>query len=133
MIVYGEQPYAEGLGDRPSLAYQPSAPGELELLQRLKAAGVPVVSVFLSGRPLWVTPYIDASDAFVAAWLPGSEGAGVADVLIGDARRSLRHDFRGTLGFTWPANASSLGKPLFPLGYGLHYLDQGDRVHAHMH
>jgi beta-glucosidase len=133
VIVYGEQPYAEGLGDRPSLAYRPGASGELELLQRLKAAGVPVVSVFLSGRPLWVTPYIDASDAFVAAWLPGSEGAGVADVLIGDARRSLRHDFRGRLGFTWPANASSLGKPLYPLGYGLHYLDQGDRVHAHIH
>jgi beta-glucosidase len=87
------------------------------------------VSVFISGRPLGVDREIGASDAFVAAWLPGSEGAGIADLLIGDMHARRRHDFRGTLSFDWPANgAASAGErtaasvpPRFALGYGLHY------------
>jgi beta-glucosidase len=123
VIVYGERPYAEFAGDRHTLAYQPDDPRDLDLLRRLKAAHVPVVSVFLSGRPLWVNPQINASDAFVAAWLPGSEGAGLADVLVGDASGAPRHDFSGTLSFTWPSSAASAARPLFPLGYGLRYTD----------
>jgi beta-glucosidase len=113
IVVYGESPYAESLGDRETLEYQGDADAPLELLRRLHDEHVPVVSVFLSGRPLQVQPEFDASDAFVAAWLPGTEGAGIADVLIGEAAGLARFDFSGTLPFGWPG--------VFPLGYGLHY------------
>ena len=85
-----------------------------------------MVSVFLSGRPLWVNPYLNASNAFVAAFLPGTEGGGVADVLFGTA------DFKGKLSFSWPKlptqvtlNQGQPGyDPLFPLGFGLTYKDR---------
>jgi beta-glucosidase len=129
VVVFGEEPYAEGLGDVQNLEYQAGDKTDLALLKRLKAAGVPVVAVFLSGRPLWVNPEINASDAFVAAWQPGSEGAGVADVIIGDARGRARTDFRGQLSFSWPRTAAQtpLNKgdaaydPLFAYGYGPTY------------
>ncbi len=125
IVVYGEDPYAEFEGDRQTLDYQTEE--DLELLRRLRGVGVPVVSVFLSGRPLWVNPEINASDAFVAAWLPGSEGAGVADVLFRAADGSVRHDFRGRLSFSWPRLAAGTPvnrndpdyAPLFAYGYGL--------------
>lgn len=129
IVVFGEMPYAEGQGDIPTLEYQPGDKSDLALLKSLRARGIPVVSVFLSGRPLWVNPEINASDAFVAAWLPGSEGGAVADVLIGDRAGKPRRDFQGRLSFSWPANAAQAvlnrGQagyaPLFPLGYGLDY------------
>jgi beta-glucosidase len=111
VVVYGEQPYAEGLGDRPNLVYEDLQ--TRSLLARLRANHIPVVSVFLSGRPLQLDAELDASDAFVAAWLPGSEGVGVADVLIGDVQGRARHDFRGRLSYAWPTR--------FDLGYGLDY------------
>ncbi|MEO7384890.1 MAG: glycoside hydrolase family 3 protein, partial [Novosphingobium sp.] len=80
IVVYGETPYAEMRGDLKTLEFQPGDKQALALLKRLKAAGIPTVSVFLSGRPLWVNPELNQSDAFVAAWLPGSEGGGIADV-----------------------------------------------------
>ena len=133
IVVFGEQPYAEMRGDIRTLEFQPGDKQALALLRKLKAAGVPVVSVFLSGRPLWVNPEINASDAFVAAWLPGTEGAGVADVLIGDKAGKPRKDFRGRLSFSWPKTAGQFtlnkGKPgydpLFALGYGLSYAKGG--------
>lgn len=127
IVVFGEQPYAETAGDRPSLEYQAGNKRDLRLLRRLKAAHIPVVAVLLSGRPLWVNPEINASDAFVAAWLPGTEGAGIADVLIGDAAGRPRYGFSGTLSFAWPdqavpdARAAPRIRPLFDLGYGLRY------------
>ena len=121
IVVFGEKPYAEFQGDIPTLDYQPSDPADLALLKKLKAAGVPVVSVFLSGRPLFVSPEINASDAFVAAWLPGTQGDGIADVLVGGKR-----DFTGRLPFAWPADARSpVTEPLFPVGYGLSYAKPG--------
>jgi len=134
IVVFGEDPYAEGVGDlKTSLEYQPGAKTDLALLKSLKARGVPVVAVFLSGRPLWVNPEINASDAFVAAWLPGSEGGGVADVLIGDKSGKPRNDFHGKLSFSWPKRADQfrLNKgdkgydPLFAYGYGLSYAKPG--------
>ncbi len=122
IVVFGEQPYAEGAGDLRSLEYQAAGRRDLALLQRLRARHIPVVSVFLSGRPLWVDPQLDASDAFVAAWLPGSEGGGIADLLIGDAQGRARYDFSGTLSFAWPATRAAAGAaPRFALGYGLRY------------
>ncbi len=129
VVVFGEAPYAEMVGDLPTVGFQPGDPRDLALLRRLGEAGIPVVSVFLSGRPLWVSPEINASNAFVAAWLPGSEGAGIADVIIGDARGRARHDFTGRLAFSWPGsptqtplNVGGAGyDPLFAFGYGLGY------------
>ncbi|WP_066798776.1 glycoside hydrolase family 3 protein [Sphingomonas soli] len=129
IVVFGEQPYAEMRGDTRTLEFQPGDKQALALLRKLKAAGVPTVSVFLSGRPLWVNPELNQSDAFVAAWLPGSEGQGVADVLVGDAAGKPRRDFHGTLSFSWPKTAGQfvLNKgdanydPLFAFGYGLTY------------
>jgi len=72
IVVFGEEPYAEFQGDRADLDFAPGGP--LAVLRRLQAQGVPTVSVFLSGRPLWTNPELNASDAFVAAWLPGTRG-----------------------------------------------------------
>lgn len=126
IVVFGEDPYAEFQGDRPDVGYDDAA--NLALLRRLKAAGVPTVAVFLSGRAMWVNPFLNASDAFVAAWLPGSEGGGIADVLFGKA------DFRGKLPYSWPRSSDQTAvnvgdadyNPLFPYGYGLKFADRGD-------
>ncbi len=131
IVVFGETPYAEFMGDRPNLEFSPGDKSDLALLRKLKAAGIPVVAVFLSGRPLWVNAELNASDAFVAAFLPGSEGAGVADVLFADAAGKPRHDFRGKLSFSWPKRPDQyvLNRrdpaydPLFAFGYGLSYAD----------
>jgi beta-glucosidase len=124
IVVYGENPYAEFQGDLPTLAFSPGSDADLKLLQRLRAAGIPVVSVFLSGRPLWVNPELNASNAFVAAWLPGSEGDGIADVIFRKADGAIGYDFHGKLSFSWPRTplqfgSGTPGKPLFPVGYGL--------------
>lgn len=129
VVVFGEQPYAEYQGDRPTLEFEPAAKKSLALLNALKDDGIPIVAVFLSGRPLWVSPEINASNAFVAAWLPGSEGIGVADVLVGDGEGNPRHDFSGRLSFSWPKSPLQAKlnphhenySPLFELGYGLSY------------
>jgi beta-glucosidase len=131
IVVFGESPYAEFQGDRPTLEYSPGQKSDLALLKRLHADGIPVVAVFLSGRPLWVNPEINAADAFVAAWLPGSEGGGIADVLFRTSGRAVRYDFHGKLSFPWPASPypasrGAVAPPLFPVGYGLRYADDGD-------
>ena len=126
IVVFGEMPYAEFQGDLADVAFDDAA-DNLAVMKRLKAQGVPVVAVFLSGRPLWVNPYLNAADAFVAAWLPGSEGAGVADVLFG------RREFRGKLPYSWPKRADqtplNVGDagydPLFAYGFGLTTRDDG--------
>ena len=125
IVVFGEEPYAEFQGDVPTLDYQPAGATDLALLKRLKAAGVPVVSVFLSGRPMFTNPEINASDAFVAAWLPGTQGEGVADVLVAGRNGRSARPFGGKLSFAWPSTAASpIVKPLFPVGYGLTYADR---------
>jgi beta-glucosidase len=131
IVVYGESQYAEFQGDVPNLAFSPGNDSDLELLRHLRAAGIPVVSVFLSGRPLWVNPELNASNAFVAAWLPGSEGDGVADVLFRKPDGAVRYDFEGKLSFSWPRTplqfgTDTPGRPLFPLGYGLRDASNGN-------
>ncbi len=120
IVVFGEEPYAEGHGDRETLIYQHGSKKDLALLEKLKLQGIPVVSVFISGRPMWVNAELNASDAFVAAWLPGSEGAAVADVLFG------KQDFKGKLSFSWPSEPQQIVnkgdetyEPLLPYGFGL--------------
>ncbi len=134
IVVFGEKPYAEWFGDVKTLAYSPLSDGDAQLLEKLKADGIPVVAVFLTGRPLWVNREINASDAFVAAWLPGSEGKAVADVLFSKVDGSVNHDFKGKLSFSWPKKASqnvlNVGDaeydPLFAYGYGLRYTDNSE-------
>lgn len=134
IVVIGEDPYAEFQGDRTNLMYKQGDTADLDLIVRLKRQGVKVVTVFLSGRPLWTNPIINASDAFIEAWLPGTEGGGIADVLIGDKDGQPRNDFKGKLTFSWPKRANqgplNVGTPgydpLFAYGYGLTYKDDGD-------
>ena len=113
IAVVGEQPYAEGVGDRASLALSAA---DVAVIQRLRERSKVLVVVLLSGRPLIVTEQLAAADAFVAAWLPGTEGAGVADTLFGDT------PFIGKLPYTWPRANAQLPRdpsPLFPAGFGL--------------
>lgn len=131
VVVIGEEPYAEWHGDIASIEYQYGIKQDLKILRDLKAKAIPVVVVFLSGRPLWVNKELNAADAFVAAWLPGSEGAGVADVLLADEHGEVRHDFIGRLSFSWPQyihqTVLNIGdddyRPLFEYGYGLSYAE----------
>jgi beta-glucosidase len=145
VVVIGEAPYAEGMGDiRPEddlivhagsqirgtfKVLEPYGttsvladlhPEDLATIDRIASRGIPVVTILVSGRPLVANAELDASTAFVAAWLPGSEGQGVADVLFGD------HPFTGKLPFSWPRcheSTVNVGDadydPLFPYGYGL--------------
>ena len=127
IVVYGEKPYAEFKGDLTDLEFRSEDGQHLDALRKLKAAGIPVVSVFLSGRPLWVNREINASDAFVAAWLPGTEGGGVADVLYDASASGVAYDFTGRLSFSWPRASDQVDlnwgdadyDPLFAYGYGM--------------
>ncbi|WP_226016447.1 exo 1,3/1,4-beta-D-glucan glucohydrolase [Novosphingobium sp. FKTRR1] len=118
IVVFGETQYAEFQGDLTTLRLKPEQRGPLETMRKLKAQGIPVVAVMLTGRPLWTNPELNAADAFVVAWLPGSEGAGVADMLLSPAQGKAP-EFNGRLSFAWPATARPDGPVLFPLGYGL--------------
>lgn len=132
IVVFGEDPYAEFQGDIATLEYKPGNRTDLELLKKLRADQIPVVAIFLSGRPLWVNPELNAADAFVAAWLPGSEGGGIADVLFTKRDGSVNYDFKGKLPFAWPRTPLRFNSegapetPLFDYGFGLTYQDTAD-------
>jgi beta-glucosidase len=122
VVVVGEMPYAEMKGDRANL--QLSA-ADQKLIATAKAAGAPTVTLLISGRPLVLGDALDKTDALLAAWLPGTEGQGVADVLFGDFAPT------GKLPRTWPLNAEQVSnpstaaqKPLFPYGFGLTYMSK---------
>jgi beta-glucosidase len=120
VAVIGETPYAEGLGDHADLSL---AKADRDAVTAMKSAGIPVVTILVSGRPMILGDVLDKSDALVAAWLPGTEGQGVADVLFGD------YNPTGRLSFTWPRSTAQLplnmnipnGDPLFRYGHGLRY------------
>jgi beta-glucosidase len=118
LVVVGETPYAEGVGDREDL---PLDAEDAAAIDNMKRAGIPVVVVLISGRPLILGDALAKADAFVAAWLPGTEGQGVTDVLFGDYRPT------GKLSFSWPRTTAQIPvnvgdrryDPLFPYGFGL--------------
>ncbi len=121
IVVIGEPPYAEGKGDRADLAL---AQEDLDAVAKVKAAGIPVIVVILSGRPLILGEVVNLADSIVAAWLPGTEGGGVTDVLFGLTKPT------GRLSFTWPRSmkqvprgngSDAIQNPLYPLGFGLNY------------
>jgi beta-glucosidase len=132
IAVIGETPYAETNGDivaSDTMSHSRHHPEDLAVLQAAAATGKPVVTVFLSGRPLYVNDLLNLSQAFVAAWLPGSEGKGVADLLFATGEGTTPGDFRGRLTFPWPnapcpapSNRPDPARPpLFAPGYGLGY------------
>ncbi len=136
VVVFGEDPYAEGNGDLANVEYQRGNKRDLQLLEKLKSQGIPVVAIFLTGRPLWVNPELNASDAFVVAWLPGSEGGAIADVLLKDKNDAVAYDFKGKLTFSWPSSPTQTAvnrgdsnyNPLLPYGYGLSYGQQSQQI-----
>ncbi|MHA6317669.1 glycoside hydrolase family 3 protein [Altererythrobacter sp. CAU 1778] len=119
IVVFGEKPYAEFQGDRATLALDSDLTGPYETMRKLKAQGIPVVALMITGRPLYVNPAMNIADSFVVAWLPGSEGGGVADVLIADADGSPRYDFTGKLPAAWPRTPDMADGALFEFGDGL--------------
>ena len=130
VIVFGEEPYAEGQGDVETLGYKGGAKNDLRLIEKFTSQNIPVVSIFITGRPLWMNAEINASDAFIVAWLPGSEGQGIADVVVSDKEGKSRFDFTGRLSFDWPnadINSEDAKLPvtdqLLKLGAGLSYGD----------
>jgi len=118
IVVIGEKPYAEGRGDRADLSLDK---GDVDAVNNMKAAGIPVLVILISGRPMILGDVLDKSDALIAAWLPGTEGQGVADILFGDYAPT------GKLSFSWPRATAQMPShpgdanydPLFKLGYGL--------------
>ncbi|WP_199799606.1 glycoside hydrolase family 3 protein, partial [Porphyrobacter sp. SLTP] len=121
VVVFGETPYAEFQGDRAALVLDPQLTAPYATMRKLQAEGIPVIAVMITGRPLYVNPALNTADAFVVAWLPGSEGGGVADVLVADSAGKPRFDFTGTLPAAWPRTTLLSEGALFPLGFGLTY------------
>tara|TARA_Y100000768_G_scaffold321941_1_gene258047 strand:- start:298 stop:2121 length:1824 start_codon:yes stop_codon:yes gene_type:complete len=120
VVAIGEEPYTEGVGDRDSLLLSKK---DRELLEKVKRAKIPYVVILISGRPMIINKELDDSHAFIAAWLPGTEGEGISDVLFGD------FDFTGKLSMTWPRSMKQIPinygdssyDPLFKFGFGLSY------------
>ena len=122
IAVIGERPYAEGVGDRSDLSLDDE---DINAIANIKKAGIPVVVLLISGRPMIIENALPQADAFLVAFLPGTEGEGIADVLFGDYRPT------GKLSFSWPKSMNQLPlningpkdryAPLFPYGYGLTY------------
>ena len=120
VVAIGEEPYTEGVGDRDSLLLSKK---DRELLEKVKRAKIPYVVILISGRPMIINKELDSSHAFIAAWLPGTEGEGISDVLFGD------FDFTGKLSMTWPRSMKQIPinfgdndyDPLFEFGFGLSY------------
>jgi beta-glucosidase len=120
VAVIGETPYAEGKGDSTDLTV---ASADVNVVQAMKQAGLPTVVVLIAGRPMILDPLLAYADAIVVAWLPGSEGAGITDILFGDVKPS------GKLPQTWPRSMAQIPinygdanyDPLYPYGYGLTY------------
>ncbi len=120
VVVVGEEPYAEGFGDAVDLSLDEA---DRAAVAAMKTAGIPVVVVVVSGRPLILGEVLEQADALVAAWLPGTEGDGVADVLFGD------YNPTGKLPYSWPRSMNQIlvnigdadYDPLFAYGFGLSY------------
>ncbi|MCX7797641.1 MAG: glycoside hydrolase family 3 C-terminal domain-containing protein, partial [Melioribacter sp.] len=120
IAVVGEKPYAEGRGDKTDLSLSQE---DLSLIQKIKSKDLPLIVILISGRPMIITNILEECDAFIAAWLPGTEGDGIADVIFGDYKPT------GKLSNSWPRNMSQIPinvgdndyNPLFPYGYGLTY------------
>jgi beta-glucosidase len=132
IVVFGENPYAEFQGDLKVLTLPGSMTQHLDIMKKLQDEKIPVVAILLSGRPLWQNREINLANAYVAAWLPGTEGGGITDVLFRKRDGSVDHDFQGKLSYSWPRTAAgaplNVGQegydPLFAFDFGLTYADK---------
>ena len=133
MVVFGENPYAEFQGDLKVMTLPGSMTQHLEIMKKLQDEKIPVVAILMSGRPLWQNRELNLANAYVAAWLPGTEGGGISDVLFRKKDGSVNYDFTGKLSYSWPRDATgaplNVGQdnydPLFPLGFGMTYAVAG--------
>jgi beta-glucosidase len=129
IVVFGENPYAEFQGDLKVLTLPGSMTQHLDIMKKLRDEKIPVVAILLSGRPLWQNRELNLANAYLAAWLPGTEAGGIADVLFRKKDGSVNYDFSGKLSYSWPRDAAAAPlnvnkepyDPLFPLGFGLTY------------
>ena len=129
IVVFGENPYAEFQGDLKVLTLPGSMTQQLEIMKKLQDEKIPVVAILFSGRPLWQNRELNLANAYVAAWLPGTEGGGISDVLFRKKDGAVNFDFTGKLSYSWPRDATgtplNVNKepydPLFPFGFGLTY------------
>ena len=129
MVVFGENPYAEFQGDLKVMTLPGSMTQHLEIMKKLQDEKIPVVAILMSGRPLWQNRELNLANAYVAAWLPGTEGGGISDVLFRKKDGAVNFDFTGKLSYSWPRDATgaplNVGQdnydPLFPLGFGMTY------------
>ena len=129
IVVFGENPYAEFQGDLKVQTLPGSMTQHLEIMKKLQDEKIPVVAILFSGRPLWQNRELNLANAYVAAWLPGTEGGGISDVLFRRKDGSVNHDFTGRLSFSWPRDATGTPlnvnrepyDPLFAFGFGLTY------------
>ena len=122
LVVFGEEPYAEWQGDRGSLVFGQTK--QIRQLELLNQAGVPTVSIFFSGRPMWVSKEIELSDAFIVAWLPGTESRGMTDVIFTNESGGINFNFKGKLPYHWPNdpfNEITKDNAKYQLGFGLVY------------
>ena len=127
--MFGENPYAEFQGDLKVQTLPGSMTQHLDIMKKLQDEKIPVVAILLSGRPLWQNRELNLANAYVAAWLPGTEGGGISDVLFRKKDGSVNYDFTGKLSYSWPRDATgtplNVNKepydPLFPFGFGLTY------------
>lgn len=131
IFVYGEDPYAEGDGDRKHIFFENQDSMFIKYMKDLHEENIPSVSLFISGRPLIVNKEINLSDSFVQLWLPGTAIEGVTDVIFTDANNEINYDFKGKLSYSWPKYSYQTKlnygdkdyDPLFPYGFGLTYSD----------
>ena len=123
IIAIGEEPYAEMNGDRESLDLSKD---HINLVNKLSETGKPIVLILISGRPMILKPILDKCDAILAAWLPGTEGAGISDILFGDFNPSAK------LSFSWPKSMDQIPinfgdsnyDPLYKFGHGLTFKEE---------
>ena len=135
IFVYGEDPYAEGDGDRKHIFYENQDKRFLKYMREIADKKIPSVSLFISGRPLIVNEEINLSDSFVQLWLPGTAIEGITDVIFTNKNNEINYDFKGKLSYSWPkfSHQTKLNygdkeyDPLFPYGFGLTYADDNYR------
>lgn len=131
IVIFGEDPYAEMQGDIQHQLLKAGDTSDLDLLKKLKSEGIPVVALFVTGRPMWVNRELNTSDAFAVIWQPGTEGAGVADVIFKNVNDEINYPVKGRLAFSWPKSPDqgtlNIGDenydPLFAYDFGLKYGD----------
>ncbi len=131
IFVYGEEPYAEGDGDRKNIFFRNNNKNLINSMTNINNQGIPSVSLFISGRPLVINQELNLSNAFVQLWLPGTAVEGIGDVIFTNIDNKVEHDFVGKLSYSWPRLSSQAElnfkdddyDPLFKYGYGLSYSD----------